>query len=228
MEVRHLGIKARIIMAGLLDINAESVIDFSQTTMLLNDTEILKLCEEGMIRPYYTESVRKVGDTKVISYGVSSYGYDIRLDYEDIRVFQHVPGRVVNPKAFDEMFLRESHRFDLRDEGFGSGVILPAHTYLLGNSVEMFVMPDDVIATCLGKSTYARCGVAVNVTPLEPGWTGYLTIEVYNSSDSDVYIYTGEGIAQLMFFRGNKPEVTYANRQGKYQRQPRSITLPKV
>lgn len=196
--------------------------------MILNDEEILELCEQGMITPYRTENIRMIENRKIISFGVGSYGYDITLDEHDIKVFQHIPGTIVNPKAFNPMCLREPFRFDLRDAGFGRGVILPAHTYLLGNSLEMFVMPDDVVADCLGKSTYARCGVAVNVTPLEPGWEGHLTIEIFNSCDSDVYIFVNEGIAQLRFFRGKRPRKTYRDRRGKYQGQSRSITLPKV
>lgn len=193
--------------------------------MLLNDIEIAALAEDGMIAPFIPRLIRRLNNHPAISFGLSSFGYDITLSTAEFRIFQRIPGDVVDPKAFTPDHLRSS---TLHKGDNGSWFVLPAHSYALAVSLEHFKMPADVIAICLGKSTYARTGVIVNVTPLEPGWEGHLTIEISNSSDSDVRVYANEGIAQLLFFRGNPPATTYADRAGKYQAQPHAVTLARI
>ena len=193
--------------------------------MLLNDLEIAALAEDGMIAPFIPRLIRRLNNHPAISFGLSSFGYDITLSTAEFRIFQRIPGDVVDPKAFTPDHLRSS---TLQKGDNGSWFVLPAHSYALAVSLEHFKMPADVIAVCLGKSTYARTGVIVNVTPLEPGWEGHLTIEISNSSDSDVRVYANEGIAQLLFFRGNPPATTYADRAGKYQAQPHAVTLARI
>jgi dCTP deaminase len=187
--------------------------------MLLNDTQIMSRClNEGMINPFVGKQVKR----NAISYGVSSFGYDIRLGGGDFRVFKHIPGRVVDPKRFDESFLVSQELIN------GSAFVIPANSYALGVSLEEFRMPDDVLAICLGKSTYARSGLIVNVTPAEPGWKGYLTIEISNSSSADVLVYAYEGIAQMLFLQGERPHTTYSDRAGKYQSQPEQVVTSKL
>lgn len=193
--------------------------------MLLNDLEIAALAEDGMIAPFIPRLIRRLNNHPAISFGLSSFGYDITLSPAEFRIFQRIPGDVVDPKDFTADHLRSS---TLQQGDNGSWFVLPAHSYALAVSLEHFKMPADVIAVCLGKSTYARTGVIVNVTPLEPGWEGHLTIEISNSSDSDVRVYANEGIAQLLFFRGNPPATTYADRSGKYQAQPHAVTLARI
>ena len=193
--------------------------------MPLNDTQIIELAEQGMISPYLRSQLRTIDDRPVISRGVSSFGYDITLSATEFRIFRRIPGEVVDPKNFTIDHLEWSN---LQTGPEGSWFILPAHSYGLGVSMEDFIIPEDVIATCIGKSTYARCGVIVNVTPLEPGWAGHLTLEISNSSDSDVRVYANEGIAQLVFERGDRPAITYSDRSGKYQHQAERVTLARV
>jgi dCTP deaminase len=194
--------------------------------MPLNDLDILELCEQAqMISPYHPCLLRAIDGIQAISFGLSSFGYDITLSRKEFRIFRRLPGEVVDPKNFTLDHLEWS---PLQHDRQGSFFILPAHSYALAVSLERFNMPADVLAICVGKSTYARAGVIVNVTPLEPGWTGHLTIEISNSSDSDVRVYANEGIAQLIFHRGNPPATTYADRSGKYQHQKHQITLAKV
>lgn len=197
--------------------------------MILSDKEILHYCEQGMITPFERQQIRTINSfgqfVPCISYGVSSYGYDIRLSPDDFRLFRHVPGKVVDPKDFRPGFLEKAklvyaHR--------GDYFIIPANSYALGVSMERFDMPPDVTAIALGKSTYARCGLIVNITPLEAKWQGYLTIEISNASTADVRVYAGEGIAQLLFFKGNPCETSYADRAGKYQGQAAEVVLPRV
>lgn len=194
--------------------------------MPLNDLDILELCEQAqMISPYHPCLLRAVDGIHAISFGLSSFGYDITLSPKEFRIFRRIPGEVVDPKAFSLDHLEWS---PLQADAQGEYFILPAHSYALAVSLEHFKIPADIIAICLGKSTYARTGVIVNVTPLEPGWQGHLTIEISNSSDSDVRVYANEGIAQLIFHRGTPPSTTYADRSGKYQGQSHQITLAKV
>lgn len=175
-----------------------------------------------MIEPFEVEQVRVVAagtpdERRVISYGLSSFGYDLRVAKE-FKIFTNVNSSVVDPKNFDP---RAFVDFE------GDVCIIPPNSFALGRSVEYFRIPEDVVCVTLGKSTYARCGIIVNITPAEPGWRGYLTIEISNTTPLPARIYAGEGIAQMLFFRGEHPMVTYSSRQGKYQDQ-RGIVLPRV
>lgn len=186
-----------------------------------------------MIEPFHGSLVRQLisvgpnglSDQKVLSFGTSSHGYDIRLSRNDFRIFRHIPGQVMDPKRFDERYLEPTECMDT-DEG--SYFILPAHSYGLGVAMEKLRVPRSIIVVCVGKSTYARCGIIVNVTPAEAGWEGHLTLEFSNSSDADCRIYAGEGVAQLLFYEGEECVTSYADRQGKYQGQPNQVVLAKV
>lgn len=194
--------------------------------MILNDLEISRLAQLGMITPFAPAQIRTLSDgAPAISRGLSSFGYDITLSVREFRIFRRLPGDVVDPKAFTVDHLEYS---TLHTNNEGAWFILPAHSYALGVTVERFVIPSDVVGICVGKSTYARCGVITNITPLEPGWSGHLTLEISNSSDSDVRVYAGEGIAQLLFLRGERPDITYEDRAGKYQDQAHAVTLARI
>lgn len=170
--------------------------------------------EHGMIEPFEPEQMRD----RRISYGLSSYGYDIRVAPE-FKVFTNVYNAVVDPKAFDE---RSFVDVDARE------CVIPPNSFALARTVEFFRIPRDTMVLCVGKSTYARCGIIVNVTPLEPTWEGYLTLEISNTTPLPAKIYADEGIAQLLFFQSDEaPEVAYADRAGKYQNQ-RGVTPPKT
>ena len=162
-----------------------------------------------------------------ISWGLSSYGYDIRLSPHDFRIFRHIPGTVVDPKKFNPKNLEQAELHT--DEDGSSYFIIPANSYGLGASLESIKMPANVTAICLGKSTYARVGVIANTTPLEASWQGQsITLEFSNASSADVKIYANEGVVQLLFFEGESCQTTYADRGGKYQNQGSGVTLPKV
>jgi dCTP deaminase len=180
-----------------------------------SDRWIRKMAQEqGMIEPFVDGQVRD----GVISYGLSSFGYDIRVGNE-YKVFTDVYGVVVDPKHFDNRSF-----VDIK----GDYCIIPPHSFALAATMEYFRVPEDVLVVCVGKSTYARCGIIVNVTPLEPEWCGHLTLEISNTTPLPAKIYSCEGLAQLLFFQGDeRPEVTYAQRSGKYQDQ-RGVTLPKL
>ena len=180
--------------------------------------------QDGMIVPFVDHSVRydHVNNRPVISYGLGSYGYDIRLSPQEFFVFKHIPGTVVNPKKFNRDNLVS---IPIQCDDSGEFFVLPALSYGLGVSLEKLTMPPDVTAVCVGKSTYARCGVIANITPVEAGWTGYLTLEFSNSSGADVRLYANEGVAQLLFFQGERCKTTYADRSGKYQHQQHEVTL---
>ncbi len=178
--------------------------------MILNDREIK---EAEPLSPLITELK---ADGKV-SYGLGSFGYDIRID-DEFRIFTDVHSTEIDPKNFnDEAFVTVEKKT----------VTIPPNSFLLGKSLEEFHMPDDLFGLVVGKSTYARCGIIVNMTPIEPGWRGYLTIEVSNTTPLPAKIYAGEGIAQVVFFRGNRPEITYGDRKGKYQNQ-KGIEVAKI
>ena len=168
---------------------------------------------EGMITPFEDRLVRQ----GVISYGLSSFGYDLRAAPE-WRVFVNVFNTVVDPKNFD---LRGLVAAD------GDTCIIPPNSFVLTRSVEYLKIPEDVMVIALGKSSYARCGIVANVTPLEPGWEGHVTLELSNTTPLPAKVYAHEGIVQLLFFQGDKPEVSYRSRDGKYQGQ-RGVTLPKL
>jgi dCTP deaminase len=193
--------------------------------MLLSDREITSLARKGMIRPFVGRLVRKTGAARVLSFGLSSYGYDLRLSSREFKIFRHVPGTVVDPKDFQPDNLEPAR---LHRDKHGSYFVLPGRSYGLGVAVEKLHLPGDVSAVCVGKSTYARCGIIANVTPAEAGWEGHLTLEFSNSSAADCRIYANEGVVQMLFFRGEPCAVSYRTRQGKYQKQKQRITLPLV
>ena len=167
-----------------------------------------------MINPFEENQIR---DNK-ISYGLSSYGYDARVSNE-FKIFTNVNSEVIDPKNF-----KQSNFISKKV----SECIIPPNSFVLASTVEYFKIPNDIMVICLGKSTYARCGIIVNVTPLEPGWEGYVTLEFSNTTPLPAKIYANEGAAQFIFLKGNeKPEVTYADRDGKYMKQ-KGVTLPKV
>jgi len=167
-----------------------------------------------MINPFEENQIR---DNK-ISYGLSSYGYDARVSNE-FKIFTNINSEVVDPKNF-----KQSNFISKKV----SECIIPPNSFVLASTVEYFKIPNDIMVICLGKSTYARCGIIVNVTPLEPGWEGYVTLEFSNTTPLPAKIYANEGAAQFIFLKGNeKPEVTYADRNGKYMKQ-KGVTLPKV
>ena len=182
---------------------------------VLSDRTIRKLAlEEGMIYPFEDKQVRE----GKISYGLSSFGYDCKVS-EEFKIFTNVNSEIVDPKNF------KSTNFVTKN---GPECIIPPNSFALARTVERFKIPKDILVICLGKSTYARCGIIVNVTPLEPGWEGHVTLEFSNTTPLPAKIYANEGVAQFIFLKGNeKPEVTYADRNGKYMGQT-GVTLPKV
>ncbi len=169
--------------------------------------------KHGMIEPFESSQVRD----GVISFGVSSYGYDMRVAPE-FRIFTNVLNSIVDPKAFDPKSFVEFE---------GPVCIVPPNSFALARSVEYFRIPRDVVTITVGKSTYARCGIITNVTPFEPEWEGHVTLEISNTTPLPAKIYANEGIAQVLFFRGEPPLVSYRDKKGKYQGQ-RGVTLPKL
>ena len=174
--------------------------------------------EYGMIEPFVEEQVRSVDGRPVISYGLSSFGYDIRLS-DRFRIFTNVYGSVIDPKNFDyKGFVEVQNNI----------CVIPPNSFALGLSVEWFRIPKNVLTICVGKSTYARCGIIVNVTPFEPCWEGKAVLEISNTTPLPARIYANEGIAQVLFFKGEIPcSISYADRKGKYQNQ-NDITSPKA
>ena len=194
---------------------AAAVEHIKSTGRLLVDWEIREYVKKYRMLEPFEERLKRDG---VISYGLSSMGYDIRVT-DEFKVFTNLKQAVVDPKAFDP-----NSFIDFK----GPVCTIPPNSFTLARSVEYFRMPRSVLGICLGKSSYARCGIVVNITPLEPGWEGHLTIEISNTTPLPARIYSFEGIAQVLFFEsGSLPEVSYADRKGKYQGQ-RGITLPKV
>jgi dCTP deaminase len=193
--------------------------------VIKNDIWIAQMAEKGMISPFFDRLVRKVEDLPVISYGLSSYGYDIRLSENEFRVFRHIPGTVVDPKNFNPENLEP---VKLHTDSQGSYFILPAHSYGLGVALERLEIPDNITVLCIGKSTFARCGIIANLTPAEAGWRGHLTLEFSNSSSADCRIYANEGVVQLLFLEGEPCDVSYEKRRGKYQDQPEKVIFSKV
>ncbi len=182
---------------------------------ILADHQIRDLAKnEGMIEPFI-ESQKRDG---MISYGLSSYGYDARCS-EDFKIFTNVDNALVDPKNFsDQSFV--DRKSDI--------CVIPPNSFVLTHTVEYFRIPKDVLVVCLGKSTYARCGLIVNVTPLEPGWEGHVTLEISNTTPLPARVYANEGVAQFLFFKGSDTcETSYADRSGKYMGQ-RGVTLPRL
>ena len=170
--------------------------------------------EQRMIEPFVDAQVR----AGVISYGVSSYGYDIRVANE-YKIFTNVFSTIVDPKHFDQKSMVDYK---------GDDCVIPPNSFVLARTVEYFRIPRQVLTVCLGKSSYARCGLIVNVTPFEPEWEGYVTLEISNTTPLPARIYSNEGIAQVLFFEADEPcDVSYADKKGKYQKQ-QSIELPKL
>ena len=170
--------------------------------------------KEGMIRPFVDKQIRK----GVISYGVSSYGYDIRVANE-FKVFTNINSTVVDPKNFDEKsFITVKADY----------CIIPPNSFALAKTVEHFKIPRDILTVCVGKSTYARCGIIINVTPFEPEWEGFVTLEISNTTPLPAKIYANEGIAQVLFFQGDQPcRTSYKDKKGKYQKQ-KGLVLAKI
>lgn len=174
--------------------------------------------DTGMIEPFETGQVRTRGDSPIVSYGVSSYGYDVRCANE-FKIFTNINSAVVDPKAFSE-----DSFVDFR----GDVCIIPPNSFALARTVEYFRIPRNVLTICLGKSTYARCGIIVNVTPLEPEWEGQVTLEFSNTTNLPAKIYANEGVAQMLFFEADEVcETSYKDRGGKYLGQT-GVTLPRT
>ncbi len=184
-----------------------------------SDSWIKRMAEQtGMIDPFEPDQVRSVNDERVISFGTSSYGYDVRCA-ADFKVFTNINSAIVDPKAFDETSFVDKQ---------ADVCIIPPNSFALARTVEYFRIPRNVLTVCLGKSTYARCGIIVNVTPLEPEWEGHVTLEFSNTTPLPAKIYANEGVAQMIFFEADEPcETSYADRAGKYQGQ-KGVTLPKT
>ena len=182
---------------------------------IMADKWITKMAREHrMIEPFEDRQIRK----GVISYGVSSYGYDMRVAKE-FRIFTNVMNSIVDPKQFDPKSFVEVET-DI--------CIVPPNSFALARSVEYFRIPRDILTVTVGKSTYARCGIITNVTPFEPEWEGYVTLEISNTTPLPAKIYANEGIAQVLFFKGDEaPEVSYKDKGGKYQKQV-GVTLPRL
>jgi len=182
---------------------------------IMNDRWIAQMAKErGMIEPFEGRQVRQ----GVISYGVSSYGYDMRVARE-FKIFTNVLSSIIDPKQFDPKSFVEFE---------GDVCIVPPNSFALARSVEYFRIPRNILTVTVGKSTYARCGIITNVTPFEPEWEGFVTLEISNTTPLPAKIYANEGIAQVLFFRGEEePEVSYKDKGGKYQKQT-GVTLPKL
>lgn len=180
-----------------------------------NDRWITRMArEEGMIDPFEDRQVR----AGVISYGVSSYGYDIRVASE-FRIFTNVNSSIVDPKSFDPRSLVDVN---------GDVCIIPPNSFALARTVEYFRIPRNIITVCVGKSTYARCGIIVNVTPFEPEWEGHATLEISNTTPLPAKVYANEGIAQVLFLEADEEcEISYADKKGKYQAQV-GVVLPRI
>jgi len=183
------------------------------------DTWIAKMAREyRMIEPFVQDQVRSIDGRPVISFGNSSFGYDLRVS-DQFRIFTNVYGSVIDPKNFDPKGLVEVKN---------DVCVIPPNSFALALSVERFRIPRNVMTICVGKSTYARCGIIVNVTPFEPAWEGNAVLEISNTTPLPAKVYAGEGLAQVLFFESDTPcRTSYADRKGKYQNQS-DITLPKT
>jgi dCTP deaminase len=183
-----------------------------------SDKWIRRMAAQGMIEPFEAGQVKEAGGQRIVSYGTSSYGYDIRCSSE-FKIFTNINSTIVDPKAFDE-----KNFVDFR----GDVCIIPPNSFALARTVEFFRIPRNVLTICLGKSTYARCGIIVNVTPLEPEWEGHVTLEFSNTTPLPARIYANEGVAQVIFLESDEVcETSYRDRGGKYQGQ-KGVTLPRI
>jgi dCTP deaminase len=183
-----------------------------------SDKWIRRMAAKGMIEPFEAGQVKEVSGRKVVSYGTSSYGYDIRCS-TDFKIFTNINSTIVDPKEFDA-----KNFVDYR----GDVCIIPPNSFALARTVEYFRIPRNVLTICLGKSTYARCGIIVNVTPLEPEWEGHVTLEFSNTTPLPARVYANEGVAQVIFLESDEVcETSYKDRGGKYQGQ-KGVTLPRI
>ena len=183
-----------------------------------SDKWIRRMAAQGMIEPFEPNQVRSVEGRKIVSYGTSSYGYDIRCANE-FKVFTNINSTIVDPKNFDTASFVDV---------VSDVCIIPPNSFALARTVEYFRIPRNVLSVCLGKSTYARCGIIVNVTPFEPEWEGYVTLEFSNTTPLPAKIYANEGCAQVLFFEADEDcETSYKDRHGKYQGQV-GVTLPRA
>lgn len=177
-----------------------------------------KAINDRMIEPYISKQIKEADNKKIISYGTSSYGYDVRCS-DEFKIFTNINSTIVDPKNFND-----NNYVDFK----GDVCIIPPNSFALTRTVEYFRIPRDILVVCVGKSTYARTGLIVNVTPLEPEWEGHVTIELSNTTPLPAKIYANEGIAQMLFFSGDTEcDISYKDRNGKYQGQT-GITLPKM
>ena len=183
-----------------------------------SDRWIRRMAATGMIEPFEADQVREIDGRRIVSYGTSSYGYDIRCAAE-FKIFTNINSTIVDPKAFDPASFVDFS---------GDVCIIPPNSFALARTVEFFRIPRNVLTICLGKSTYARCGIIVNVTPLEPEWEGHVTLEFSNTTPLPARIYAGEGCAQVIFIESDEVcETSYRDRGGKYQGQ-QGVTLPRT
>jgi dCTP deaminase len=183
-----------------------------------SDNWIRRMAEHGMIEPFEPGQVKEVDGRRIVSYGTSSYGYDVRCA-DEFKLFTNVYSAIVDPKNFDSKSF-----VDIK----GDYVIIPPNSFALARTVEYFRIPRNVMTICLGKSTYARCGIIVNVTPFEPEWEGFVTLEFSNTTPMPAKIYANEGVAQVLFFEADEVcETSYKDRGGKYQGQ-HGVTPPKL
>ncbi|NGX52756.1 MAG: Deoxycytidine triphosphate deaminase [Candidatus Anoxychlamydiales bacterium] len=185
---------------------------------LLADEYIEKLANKGMIEPFERNQIKQSSTKKIVSYGLSSYGYDLRVA-DEFKVFTNVYSSIIDPKNFSE---------DSFVEIKAPTCIIPPNSFALARSVEYFRIPRNILTICIGKSTYARCGIIVNVTPFEPEWEGYVTLEISNTTPLPAKVYANEGLAQVLFFEAKTEcRVSYADRKGKYMKQT-GITIPRL
>ena len=189
---------------------------------ILSDQEIRERClKENMITPFVEGLIRKTDKDKVLSYGLSSYGYDVRV-WNEFKIFTNINNTIVDPKNFS------NENFITKIVNNNESVILPPNSFALANTIETFKVPRDILIICVGKSTYARCGIVVNVTPIEPEFEGQVVLEFSNTTNLPAKIYANEGACQFVFFKADKLcETSYKDRSGKYQNQS-GIQLPKV
>lgn len=186
---------------------------------ILNDSQIIERCKNSqMISPFEEGQVRKIGENKIISYGTSSYGYDARVANE-FKIFTNINSSIIDPKNFNTQSF-----VDIQTDV----CIIPPNSFALARTVEYFKIPRDILVVCVGKSTYARCGIIVNVTPLEPEWEGHVTLEFSNTTPLPAKIYANEGACQFLFFQGSDMcKTSYKDRNGKYQSQT-GVTIPRI
>ena len=193
---------------------------------ILCDKEIKDFAlNQDMIKPFHDSLVNKKDNKKLLSYGLSSYGYDIRLSSKQCLIFGRPSQGDCDPKDFNQDILKPT---ELHEDERGKYFLIPPYGYCLGVAEEHLSLPNDVTVVAVGKSTYARSGILVNITPAESGWQGHLTLEISNCTGLFNRIYADEGICQLLFFRGTPCEVTYQMRKGKYQGQPHEVVTSKV